>query len=56
MKITNGIFAGDFTLVQFYGEFDFNKKLRKVEFDFDEIAPLGIKIKLNSGQAGESSI
>jgi hypothetical protein len=30
MKISNGIFINDFTLVKFYGPFEFNMKARKV--------------------------
>lgn len=45
--IENGIYAWDFPLVRFSGDFDFNERKRKIEFDFDLIELLGlIKIKL----------
>lgn len=53
MKITNGIFVGDFPLIKFSGEFDFDLKKRKLEFDFDEVAPLGFGIKINQNQAAQ---
>lgn len=45
--IENGIYIGDFSLLRFSGDFDFNERKRKLEFDFDLIELLGlIKIKL----------
>ena len=38
MKITNSIMVGDFSLIKFFGPFDFNLKTRKLEFDFTAIA------------------
>jgi len=45
--IENGIYAWKLPLVKFSGDWDFNARKRKVEFDFDMITLLGlIKIKL----------
>ena len=46
MTLTNGIFAGDFALLQFYGDFEWLEDKRRLEFDFDEIAVLGFRIQL----------
>jgi hypothetical protein len=51
--ISNGIYLGDFAVIQFYGDFDFNMKSRKLEFDFDIISIFGFKINLGKGQAAE---
>lgn len=54
MLITNGIFAGSFPLVKFYGEMDFDVKKRKLEFDFNELLILGfIKLNLGKGEAAQ---
>lgn len=53
MEITNGIFVGDLAVMKFFGEFEFNLKSRKLEFDFDAIALLGFKINLPKGKAAE---
>jgi hypothetical protein len=52
-SISNGIYIGDFAVLKFFGSFDFNLKSRKLEFDFDEIAILGLKISLGKGQAAK---
>jgi len=45
--IENGIYAWDLPLLRFSGDFDFDARRRKLEFDFDLIEILGlIKIKL----------
>ncbi|KAL7443034.1 hypothetical protein ACHAXM_008768 [Skeletonema potamos] len=45
--IENGIYAWDLPLLRFSGDFDFDERRRKLEFDFDLIEILGlIKIKL----------
>ena len=47
MFIENAIYAWSIPLVRFTGDWDFNERKRKVEFDFDMIELLGlIKIKL----------
>ena len=51
--ISNGIFLGDFALLQFFGNFQFNLKSRKLEFDFDTISILGLKIPLKPGEAAQ---
>jgi hypothetical protein len=54
MRITNGIFAGDFPLVKFSGEMDFDLKKRKLEFDFDELLVLNfLKLSLGKGEAAK---
>ena len=52
-KIENGIYLGDFALIKFFGDFEFNLKSRKLEFDFDRIAVLGFSINLGKGKAAE---
>jgi hypothetical protein len=52
-KISNGISIGDFSLVKFFGDFEFNLKSRKLEFDFDLIRVLIFDIKLAKGQAAQ---
>jgi hypothetical protein len=51
--ISNGIYLGDFAVIQFFGDFEFNLKSRKLEFDFDSISVLGFKINLGQGQAAQ---
>ncbi len=51
MTLTNGIYAGDFALLKFFGTFDWLEKPRRLEFDFDSIAVLGFKIDLPKGGA-----
>ena len=53
MRITNGIFAGDFALLKFFGSFDWLEKQRRLEFDFDRIAVLGLGFDLPKGGAEE---
>ncbi|KAL7549989.1 hypothetical protein ACHAWF_013245, partial [Thalassiosira exigua] len=47
--IENGIYVGDFPLVRFSGDWDFDARKRKLEFDFDRIELLGW-IKINLGR------
>jgi len=51
--ITNGIYFGDTAVLKFFGEFEFNLKSRKLEFDFDKIAVLGLEVNLPKGKAAE---
>lgn len=45
--IENGIYAWDLPLIRFSGDWDFDERKRKLEFDFDLIELFGlIKIKL----------
>mmetsp|Transcript_65848 Transcript_65848/g.157090 ORF Transcript_65848/g.157090 Transcript_65848/m.157090 type:complete len:264 (+) Transcript_65848:51-842(+) len=53
MQITNGIYLFDFEALKFFGDFEFNMKSRKVEFDFDAIAVAGLKFNLPKGKAAE---
>ena len=39
-QITNGIFAGDFALLKFFGTFDFDLKRSKLVFDFNKLSIL----------------
>jgi hypothetical protein len=50
-KISNGIYLGDFAILKFFGTFSWNLKIRKLEFDFDEISLLGLLIGLPKGGA-----
>lgn len=52
-EISNGIYLGDFTLIKFFGQFQWIEKLRKVEFDFNIIQFLGIRFNLPSGGAAK---
>ena len=48
--ITNGIYIfGDFCALEFGGQFDFNLKSRKLEFEFDVITIFGLKLDLRRG-------
>mmetsp|Transcript_41123 Transcript_41123/g.42010 ORF Transcript_41123/g.42010 Transcript_41123/m.42010 type:complete len:215 (-) Transcript_41123:85-729(-) len=45
-SIANGIYIGDFPIVKFFGEFQWIEKMRKTNFDFDQIAVFGLKFDL----------
>mmetsp|Transcript_28406 Transcript_28406/g.65952 ORF Transcript_28406/g.65952 Transcript_28406/m.65952 type:complete len:152 (+) Transcript_28406:1-456(+) len=47
--ISNGIFLGNFAVLQFFGNFEFVPKTRVLEFQFDEISILGFRIDLRRG-------
>ena len=51
--ITNGIFLGDWAAIRFAGDFDFDLKKRRLEFDFNSIQVLGFTIPLKSGEAAD---
>lgn len=53
MTLTNGIYVNDFALLKFFGPFEWKLKARKLEFDFDEIAVLGLKFRLPKGGAAK---
>lgn len=53
MTIENGIYLGDFAVLKFFGDFEFDLKKCKLEFDFDKIAVLGFPINLPKGKAAE---
>lgn len=53
MSITNGIYIGDLALLKFFGSFDWLEDRRRLEFDFDAIAVLGLKFDLPKGGAEE---
>ena len=54
MTISNGIYVGDFCLIKFFGDFDFNLKKKKLEFDFDLIKLFGfVNIPLKQGDAAQ---
>lgn len=52
-KISNGIFIGDFPVLKFFGDFTWSTAARKLEFDFDEIAVLGLRFALPKGGAAK---
>ena len=53
MRLTNGIFIGDFALVKFDGPFEWDEPKRRLNFDFDHIALLGLRVALPKGGAAE---
>eukprot|EP00240_Pyramimonas_obovata_P012903 CAMPEP_0118932456 /NCGR_PEP_ID=MMETSP1169-20130426/10283_1 /TAXON_ID=36882 /ORGANISM="Pyramimonas obovata, Strain CCMP722" /LENGTH=240 /DNA_ID=CAMNT_0006875119 /DNA_START=38 /DNA_END=757 /DNA_ORIENTATION=+ len=53
MRLTNGIFIGDFAVLKFSGPFQWNMASRKLEFDFTSIAVLGLKFDIGAGKAAE---
>eukprot|EP00586_Coscinodiscus_wailesii_P017840 CAMPEP_0172510276 /NCGR_PEP_ID=MMETSP1066-20121228/227571_1 /TAXON_ID=671091 /ORGANISM="Coscinodiscus wailesii, Strain CCMP2513" /LENGTH=271 /DNA_ID=CAMNT_0013289173 /DNA_START=125 /DNA_END=941 /DNA_ORIENTATION=+ len=53
MQIRNGIYLGDFNVIKFFGDFEFDLQKSKLEFDFDKIAVLGFEINLGKGKAAE---
>jgi PAP_fibrillin len=54
MTISNGIYAGDLSLIKFFGNFDFDLKKKKLEFDFSLITLLGfLNIPLKQGEAAQ---
>lgn len=53
MKITNAIYVGDFALLRFFGEFDWLPAPRKLVFDFNRIAVLGLAFDLPQGGAAK---
>jgi len=53
MRITNGIYVGGFALLKFFGEFEWLEDRRRLEFDFDRIAVLGVAFDLPRGGAEE---
>ena len=66
-KIENGIYAGDFALLKFGGEFEFDLKKSKLEFDFNQITILQLptinlkkdeaaKIGASTGLGSESNV
>jgi len=52
-KISNGIYAGDYAVLKFFGPFSWNVKARKLEFDFDSIAVFGFRFNLPQGGAAK---
>jgi len=51
--IENGIYAGDLAVLRFTGDFIFDLRKSKVEFDFDQIAIFGFKIGIKRGDAAK---
>eukprot|EP00549_Striatella_unipunctata_P023985 CAMPEP_0118703080 /NCGR_PEP_ID=MMETSP0800-20121206/18311_1 /TAXON_ID=210618 ORGANISM="Striatella unipunctata, Strain CCMP2910" /NCGR_SAMPLE_ID=MMETSP0800 /ASSEMBLY_ACC=CAM_ASM_000638 /LENGTH=145 /DNA_ID=CAMNT_0006604479 /DNA_START=414 /DNA_END=851 /DNA_ORIENTATION=- len=51
--IENAIYAGDFALLKFAGEFEFNLNSCKLEFDFSLARILGIPVPLKRGEAAK---
>merc|ERR1712083_1094801 len=52
-SISNGIYVGDFALLKFFGDFDWDEKRRRLSFDFDSIAFLGFRFNLPRGGAAK---
>ena len=51
--IENGIYVGDFAVLKFFGDFIFDLRKSKLEFDFDQIAIFGLKIGIKRGDAAK---
>jgi len=52
MKIENGIYLGDFCALKFSGDFAFDLRKRKLEFDFNKVCLLQfLDIQLGKGEA-----
>jgi hypothetical protein len=52
MTIANGIYIGDFCVLKFQGDFTFDGRKRKLEFDFDQVSLFQIfDIALQKGEA-----
>ena len=52
-RISNGIFLGNFPVLKFFGEFEWLPAPRRLVFDFDQIAVLGLKFDLPKGGAAK---
>ena len=55
-QIENGIYLGDFAALKFFGDFTFDLKKSKLEFDFNRLAVFGFNIELKKGEAAKVSI
>lgn len=53
MEISNGIFFGDTALLKFFGVFEWDEKARRLNFDFEQIALLGLRFNLPKGGAAK---
>lgn len=54
MAIENGIYVGDFALVKFLGEFEFDMRKRRLEFDFTKVTLLQfLDVSLGKGEAAQ---
>ena len=53
MDITNGIYLGDFAVLRFFGSFEWAESARRLNFDFDEIAIFGLRVRLPKGGAAQ---
>lgn len=55
MRIENGIYVGDFCLIQFAGNFEFDMIKRRLEFDFSEIRLFNraLTLPLKQGEAAQ---
>eukprot|EP00966_Prymnesium_polylepis_P192346 4458156-Prymnesium_polylepis.1 len=51
LRVSAGIYLGQLAVLQFYGKFSWLEAQRRLEFDFDAIAVLGLKIDLPKGGA-----
>ena len=52
-KIENGIYVGDFCVLKFLGDYEFDQKKRRVNFDFDQLQLFNgfVPINLKKGEA-----
>lgn len=51
MAIQNAIYIGDFALIKFEGDFTFDLRKSKLEFNFDKVSVFGITFNLGKGDA-----
>merc|ERR1712178_111485 len=47
MTLSNGIFLGDYAVLKFFGEWSWQVKARKVEFDFNKLELFNSAFTLN---------
>ena len=55
MTLSNGIFLGDYAVLKFFGEWSWQEKARKVEFDFNklELFNSAFTLNLKKGEAAK---
>ncbi|KAJ1445090.1 hypothetical protein M885DRAFT_551003 [Pelagophyceae sp. CCMP2097] len=56
MRISNGVFVGEFAVLRFYGPFEFDAKSRKLTFDFDKLALFNGAVNFDLGSKGAADI
>ena len=54
MKLTNGIYLGDLSIIKFFGPFEWDNKKRRLDFDFENVQLFGIRFNIPKGQEGRN--